>query len=121
MAKPYAEKYNECINEAQQDQRVKARPHLAALPQSLEQYDVIYLGYPIYWGTMSMAVFTFLAHFDFAGKTIRPFCTHEGSGLGSSVPDIQKICPGAKVGKGLAIHGSRIKVSENEVKNWLNN
>lgn len=66
-----------------------------------------------------MAVFTFLEHFNFDGKTIRPFCTHEGSGLGSSVKDIRRACPGAKVEKGLAIHGSRIDASENEIKKWV--
>ncbi len=78
----YSADYNECTAQAQADQRRNARPELAAYPESLEPYDVIYLGYPNYWGTMPMAVFTFLEHFDFTGKTIRPFCTHEGSGIG---------------------------------------
>ena len=55
-----------------------------------------------------MAVFTFLEAYDFSGKTILPFCTHEGSGLGRSEGDIRKICPGAKVLKGLAIRGGSV-------------
>ena len=51
------------------------------LPEDLDVYDEIYLGYPNYWGTMPMAVYTFLEHYDLTGKTIHPFCTHEGSGL----------------------------------------
>ena len=96
-----------------------ARPELAAYPESLEPYDVIYLGYPNYWGTMPMAVFTFLEHFDFTGKTIRPFCTHEGSGMGSSAADIKKLCPGAIIGKALAIRGGRVNQSEKEIESWL--
>lgn len=66
-----------------------------------------------------MAVFTFLEYFDFTGKTIKPFCTHEGSGFGSSMKDIQKICPATKVEQGLAIYGSRIDRAEAEIKKWL--
>ena len=65
-----------------------------------------------------MAVFTFLEHFDFTGKTIRPFCTHEGSGMGRSEQDIRRICPGAKVEKGLAIRASSVKNAENDLKKW---
>lgn len=115
----YAKDYNECIAQAQADQRRNARPELKAYPESLARYDVVYLGYPNYWGTMPMAVFTFLEHFEFAGKTIRPFCTHEGSGLGSSVLDIRKLCPGAVVEEGLAIHGGSVQRSMKEIENWL--
>lgn len=89
--KPYARDYNECIAQAQADQRQNARPDLKSFPEMLDEYDVIYLGYPNYWSTMPMAVFTFLEHFDFSGKTIKPFCTHEGSGLGSSLSDSKNV------------------------------
>ena len=68
----YAADYNTCIEEARADRRRNARPALKEYPESLDGYDVIYLGYPNYWGTMPMAVFTFLEHFDFKGKAIRP-------------------------------------------------
>ena len=61
--KPYARDYNECIAQAQADQRQNARPDLKSFPETLDEYDVIYLGYPNYWSTMPMAVFTFLEHF----------------------------------------------------------
>ena len=115
----YSEDYNDCIEQAKNDQRRGARPELTAYPDSIEQYDTIYLGYPNYWGTMPMCVFTFLEHFDFSGKTIRPFCTHEGSGLGSSVSDIKKLCPNAKVGTGLAIHGAKVDRSGSDIDKWL--
>ena len=80
---------------------------------------MIYLGYPNYWGTMPMAVFTFLETYGFAGKIIRPFCTHEGSGLGSSLSDIRRLCPGATVKPGLAVHGSRIAEAEKTIEKWV--
>lgn len=88
---PYSKDYNICISQAQEDQLRNARPELTHYPESIDQYDVIYLGYPNYWGTMPMQVFTFLEHFDFSGKTICPFCTHEGSGIGRSEADINII------------------------------
>lgn len=117
--RPYSKGYNDCIAEAQADQKRDARPELKAYPDSIEDYDVIYLGYPNYWSTMPMAVFTFLEHFDFTGKKIRPFCTHEGSGMGRSVQDIKKLCPTAVVEDGLAIHGTNIGKSEKDIRKWV--
>ena len=115
----YTKDYNECIAEAQMDQRRDARPELKQYPEEFEKYDTIYLGFPNYWSTMPMAVFTFLEHFDFTGKTICPFCTHEGSGMGSSEADIRRLCPGAKLKKGLAIRGGRAGSAEPEIRRWL--
>ena len=119
QSKPYSKGYNDCIEEARADQQRDARPELSAYPDSLENYDVIYLGFPNYWSTMPMAVFTFLEHFDFTGKTIKPFCTHEGSGMGGSVADIKRLCPGARVEKGLAIHGGSADKSRKSIEEWV--
>lgn len=116
---PYSKDYNECIAQAQADQKRDARPELKSYPETLEDYDTIYLGFPNYWGTMPMAVFTFLEHFDFSGKRIRPFCTHEGSGLGNSIKDIQRLCSDAKIEKGLAIHGGSVERSERDIEKWI--
>ena len=116
---PYAKDYNTCIEQAREDQRKNARPELSALPESMEKYDTVYLGYPNYWGTMPMAVFTFLERFDFSGKTIRPFCTHEGSGLGDSVEDIRSLCPGARVTKGLPIRGGTAQKRKDDIGRWI--
>ncbi|MGN0291348.1 MAG: flavodoxin [Lachnospiraceae bacterium] len=117
--KGYSKDYNECIAQAQEDQRRNARPELKSYPETLEDYEVIYLGFPNYWGTMPMAVFTFLEHFDFTGKTVKPFCTHEGSGLGSSVSDIKKLCPTANVEEGLAIRGGSVERSQKDIEKWI--
>lgn len=119
--KPYSKDYNTCIEEAKKDLQTNARPELTKLPNNLDMYDEIYLGYPNYWGTMPMAVYTFLEAFDFSGKTIYPFCTHEGSGLSSTEKDIAKTTKGAKVSKGLAINGSSVDKSKKIIERWLQN
>ncbi len=116
---PYSPDYNTCINEAQKDQRANARPELVFMPDSLDAYDEIYLGYPNYWGDMPMAVYTFLEKFDWSGKTIHPFCTHEGSGISGTVSKIEKTCKGAAVTKGLAIQGSLVDGAKSTVKKWV--
>lgn len=115
----YSSDYNECISQAQSDQQRNARPVLKCCPESLDGYDIIYLGFPNYWGTMPMAVFTFLESFDFSGKIIKPFCTHEGSGMGRSVSDIRKLCPTALVEEGLAIHGGSVRQAEKDIEKWV--
>ena len=119
MKESYPKTYNECIDVAKKDQKAETRPELRSFPESIDEYKIIYLGYPNYWGTMPMAVFTFLEHFDFSGKIIRPFCTHEGSGLGGSVQDIKKICKTADVQDGLAVHGSRIEAAADNIRKWV--
>lgn len=119
MKTPYSPVYMTCIDEAKRDLRAKARPELVAVPESIDDYDTIVLAYPNYWGTMPMAVFTFLEAFDFTGKTILPLCTNEGSGMGGSERDIKRTCPGATVKNGLSITGSRAADSAESVKSWL--
>ncbi|MGN1115980.1 MAG: flavodoxin [Candidatus Ornithomonoglobus sp.] len=115
----YSEDYSECIAEAKNDLEREARPELKAYPDNLNEYDTIYLGYPNYWGTMPVAVFSILEKYDLSGKAIKPFCTHEGSGMGRSETDIKKICRGAVISKGLAIHGANVKNAEKAIKEWI--
>ena len=119
MAEPYSPVYMTCIDQAKQDLRQKARPELKAYPESIDEYDTIILGYPNYWGTMPMAVATFLERYDFTGKTILPLCTNEGSGMGGSERDVRRSAPGAEVKKGLSILGSAAAESTEQVRRWL--
>ena len=98
---PYAADYNTCM------------------PQDIDQYDEIYLGYPNYWGAMPMAVYTFLESYDFTGKKIHPFCTHEGSGLSNTESDIKKSAKGAVIEKGIAIHGSGVDQAKDVLERWI--
>lgn len=115
----YDPDYNICIEEANRDLRANARPEFKNVLNSIDEYDTIYLGYPNYWGTMPMHVWTFLEQYNFEGKIIRPFCTHEGSGMGRSESDIKKLCPGAKVEKGLAIHGGSVGSAKEAIEKWI--
>lgn len=119
MKTPYAKDYNTCIAQAKEHKNQNARPELVALPDSIEKYDTVILGYPNYWGTMPMAVFTFLDAFVFSGKTILPLCTNEGSGMGSSESDIKKLCAGADVKKGLPLNGSSVARADAQIESWL--
>jgi len=116
---PYSPDYQICIAEAKRDLQANARPEVLNLPENLDGYDEIYLGYPNYWGTMPMAVYTFLEHYDFTGKVIHPFCTHEGSGLSNTLRDIEKTAKGAVVKPGLAIHGSDVDSAMSKLKGWV--
>ncbi len=115
----YSADYQECIAEAKKDLQENKRPEVLNLPANLDAYDEIYLGYPNYWGTMPMAIYTFLENYDFSGKKIHPFCTHEGSGLSRTERDIAKAAKGAKVEKGLAIHGSSVDSAGKAIEKWL--
>jgi flavodoxin len=116
---PYAADYNTCIAQAKKDKRDGVRPELVSLPKNLDAYDEIYLGYPNYWGTMPMAVYTFLENYDFTGKKIYPFCTHEGSGLSGTERDIARAAKGATVEKGIAIYGSSVDDAKAVLETWI--
>jgi len=119
MKDSYSPVYMTCIDQAKKDLRAGARPELVSMPESIDEYDTIVLAYPNYWGTMPMAVVTFLEAFDFTGKTILPLCTNEGSGMGSSERDIKKYAPGAELKRGLSITGSEAANSKGSVQHWF--
>ena len=86
---------------------------------SIDEYDVVYVGAPIYWGTMPQPMFTQLEKLNWKGKVVKPFTTHEGSGLANVVYDLKRICKGANVETGLAIRGSQAKSSKKLLEQWL--
>ncbi len=116
---PYPKGYTETTEIAKSELRAKVRPKLTKQVENMGAYDVIFLGYPNWWGTMPMPVFTFMESHDFSGKTIVPFCTHEGSGMGHSEKDIAKACPKAAVLKGIAIHGTNASSANSDVSKWI--
>ena len=116
-AVPYAADYQTCIEEAKQ--RIDNAPIEEKLTD-ISAYDTIYIMSPIYWGTYAPEVETALTGLDFSGKTVRVISTHEGSGLGSMVSDVKKMCKGASVDmNGLAIKGSNTAKSKSTVEQWL--
>ena len=76
MKEPYSPVYMTCIDEAKKDKQKNARPELTNYPESIDDYDTVVLGYPNYWGTIPMAVATFLERYDFTGKMLLPLCTN---------------------------------------------
>lgn len=116
--KEYPIDYTECTIIAKEELKQKLRPELKNYLANIDEYDTIYLGYPCWWGLPPMAVFTFLEKYNFSGKIIRPFTTHEGSGLGGSISQIKKTCPASSVLTGLSIHGAEAAQSEKQVSSW---
>ncbi len=120
---PYPDVYDECTAVARQEQEDHARPEIVDPPEDLGGYDTVFIGYPIWWGDMPMAVYTFLESYDFSGKTVIPFSTHEGSGLAGTKDSIEEICAGATVLEGLAIRGSTAQNEREEARSsvvqWL--
>jgi len=115
----YPKDYTETTEVAKKELRAKARPKLTEQVKDIEAYDVIFLGYPNWWGTMPMPVYTFLESYDFSEKKIVPFCTHEGSEMGHSEKDIAKACPKATILEGIAIHGTSAASAESDVSSWV--
>ena len=116
---PYSNDYNTVLMEAQADQHAGARPALLNLPESIDEYDVILLGYPNWWASIPMPVATFLEAYDFSGKTIVPFCSHGGGRFGQSLTAIAKLAPDAVLGEGLSIHYSGGASMAGNVTAWL--
>ena len=119
---PYAKDYRTCIEEAKIEQQNNERPELTNTLNNIDDYEIIYIGSPIYWGTMPQPMFTQLEKLNFYGKTVRVFTTHEGSGLANVVNDVKRICVGANVlDNSLAIQGSTVNSAKNKVENWIKN
>lgn len=115
----YPQDYYSCLDQTRQDLLRSRHPRLKRLLPRFEDYAVIYLGYPNYWGTMPMPVYSFLEQLDFSGKLIKPFCTHEGGGMGRSESDIRRACPTARVADGLPIRGCDLKYELSAIEDWM--
>lgn len=123
----YDKTYNKAIQEAKNEQTNKERPPLVQdLTQAqINNYDTIFIGYPIWWGDLPMVVYTFLEGKNLDGKTIIPFCTHEGSGLSGTERTLRSMFPKSTVKAGIAIRGRTAqndkKASEKAINDWLKN
>lgn len=115
---PYPANYMECIEEA----KIRTREHNAPIKDNIpdiSSYEVIYVGSPIYWGGMPEELFTALKDLDYSGKIIRPFVTHEGSGLSGVPRQLKELCLQAEVTEGLAIVGSQVNNSKDKIEKWI--
>jgi flavodoxin len=116
----YPADYMKCIDVAKKEQKDDARPEIRQTLKSIDEYDVVYIGFPNWWGTLPMCMFTQLEQLDFSSKTVKPFVTHEGSGFGSALKDLDRLCKGAEIRKGLSIPGANVYDSKDVVEAWVN-
>lgn len=119
--KDYPADYEKCTDVAKQELHENARPAVRKMPGDLTEYDTIFIGGPIWWGTYPMPMFSVLENIDWSGKTVMPFSTHEGSGLGDVMRDMKRVCVGADVKPGLAIYGSSVDGAKSNLENWIKN
>ena len=117
--KPYPNDYNACVQQAKQELGSGYKPALKTNIENIKPYYLVFISYPIWWGTIPAPVRTFLSEYDFSEKIIVPFCTHEGSGLGRSVTDISKLCRKSTLQDGVAIWGRDVKIAQNKVSERL--
>ncbi|WP_196603891.1 flavodoxin [Pectinatus haikarae] len=110
---PYPTGYNECVEVAKQEKETNARPVLSTKIDNMDSYDVIFVGYPIWWHTAPMAIYTFLQSYNFSGKTVIPFCTSASSEFSESMPAIQSLCPNSTILEGVRANEPK------EVEAWL--
>lgn len=115
----YPYDYYKCCDVAKEELENNERPNVKRKLDNIDDYDVIYIGGPVWWSHYPMAIFTALEVLDFTGKKIKPFTTHEGSGVGSVMEDIRKICKNAVIEDAIAIRGSDAKLCEDKIKNWI--
>ncbi|MBQ8132157.1 MAG: NAD(P)H-dependent oxidoreductase [Bacilli bacterium] len=120
--KKYSDNYQKSTEEAKKEQNENARPEIKNKLENLEEYDTVFLGYPIWWGDLPMVVYTFLEEYNFDGKAIIPFNTHEGSGSAGTYQSLKdKMTKSTVNTNGLAITGSRARTEEGkkDTIDWL--
>ena len=120
---PYPADYDDCCDVAKQELADKARPEISGSVENMDSYDIVFLGYPIWWGDLPMAVYTFMESYDFSDKVIIPFNTHEGSGASGTYSKIKSALPNAQVLDGMAIQGKTAQEfnsdTQQTVRSWL--
>lgn len=115
----YPLEHETLVNQAKEEQNEEVRSELATHIENVEQYDMIFLGYPNWWGDMPQPLYTFLEEYDFSGKTIIPFNSHGGSGFSNTIEEIKKLQPNATVkDDGLSISRNDVADSEQEITDW---
>lgn len=118
--KTYPGDHDALVDEASQEQDEDARPELSSEIDNFDQYDVVFVGYPNWWGDMPQAMYTFFDTYDFSGKTIIPFVTHGGSGFSDTISSIETLEPDAEVvSSGLSIARDDVADAGGDIKTWV--
>lgn len=116
---PYPNSFQGTVQRHHRERDSGSFPELATMIPNIDNYDTVFVGYPNWSNTMPRILFTFLNKYNFTDKTLIPFCTHGGGGLGRSVQDMQRQCSGATVRNGLGVNGRSALNARNEVTQWL--
>jgi flavodoxin len=132
LQEPYPEDYQEIVNQVDHENEIGYLPPLKTKIDNIDQYDVVFLGFPTWDMQMPPPMKSFLNQYDLSGKTVVPFNTNAGFGVGSGFEQVKELCPGATILEGfsikggyekkgvyLAIKGERAKEVEKEVIEWL--
>lgn len=114
----YPYNYEKCCDIAKQELEENKRPEIINPLENIDKYDTIYIGGPVWWGHYPCPLLSQLEKLNFNQKTIKPFTTHEGSGLGSTLEDINNYCKGATIKEGLEIQGSYANISKDKIESW---
>lgn len=120
VTKPYSADFDEVVDQNHSEMAENFLPELAGETLDISQYDTVYIGYPVWATTTPRAIYTFLNQYDLSGKTVIPFCTHNGYGKGKSETVIKNLCPQSEVMECIAINSSDILSSQETVIQWLN-
>jgi flavodoxin len=116
---PYPPSYQATLKQAQAEIKANSRPAIESVVENPGAYGTVFVGSPIWWGTLAPPVATFLATPGLAGKTVVPFCTHGGGGAGHFESDIAELCPDALLLPGLAVRGNGGATLESLIAAWL--
>lgn len=117
--KKYPTPHKALIDEAKREAEAGERPKITSHIQNLEDYDVIFVGYPNWWYDMPMVIYSFFDEYDFKGKTVIPFVTHGGSRFSESVETIKNLEKEARVMEGPSVSGRNVPTAEKSIQNWL--
>ena len=131
MVAPYSDSYSKVLKEAKHHLDNGIKPEILPLDKNVGDYDIVFVGSPVWYGTFAPPLGTFFSQNDLSGKTIIPFCTHGGGGAGNLFEDVPKAAPESKILPGLTLKGSNVverkigrgtasKASPDEVIEWLN-
>lgn len=117
---PYPEKYMDCVNRARREDDENIHPALKpGMKLNMDEYDTIYLGFPIWYRAYPRIVATFIDTYDFNGKVIKPFCTNDEGTFGISLLEMQGVMHGAEIKDGLAIRGVNVNDADEKIKAFV--
>lgn len=120
VSEPYSSDYDECLDRAEDEKAENARPELVNHVDNMEDYDVVFLGFPNWWYTAPMAIFSFIEEYDFSGKTVVPFCAHGTGGQAGSVTDITAALPDStEVLEPIGVYRPDIDSAQPVINEWL--